>query len=206
MSAPAHDPIEQTPQPMQPGDPDDRNALETGFDWILLAVRALTVVPVLVLLLSALGAFAYGTALFIHSADDVISHPFPVRHNVGLFLIEVDLFLIGATLMITAIGFFELFLSPGAVGPATTAGLACRAGPPGPQDPHHLDARPCRCGRLRRHSRELRRRAGHSVLRWGDRARYRVADRVPAIRLEHESRTVRLRCPLRARMLTLDAW
>ena len=116
MSAPAHDPIEQTPQPMQQGDPDDRHALATGFDWILLAVRGLTVVPVIVLLLSALGAFAYGTALFIHSADDVISHPFPVRHNVGLFLIEVDLFLIGATLMITAIGFFELFLSPSAVG------------------------------------------------------------------------------------------
>jgi uncharacterized membrane protein YqhA len=116
MSGPTHDPIQQSQPPTQPGGPGNRTALTTGFDWILLAVRGLTVVPVLVLLLSALGAFAYGTALFIHSADDVIARPFPVRHNVGLFLVEVDLFLIGATLMITAIGFFELFVSPGGVG------------------------------------------------------------------------------------------
>ena len=101
---------------MHPRTHSQHSLLTTGFDWILLAVRGLTVVPVLVLLLSALGAFAYGTALFIHSAGDVVAHPFPVRHNVGLFLVEVDLFLIGATLMITAIGFFELFVSPGGVG------------------------------------------------------------------------------------------
>ena len=116
MCTPAHHPIGDIEESVQLTDPNQRTPLTAGFDWILLVVRGLTVVPVVVLLLSALGAFAYGAALFVHSADDVISHPFPVRHNLGLFLVEVDLFLIGATLMITAIGFFELFLSPGNVG------------------------------------------------------------------------------------------
>ena len=34
----------------------------------------------------------------------------PVRHQIGLFLADIDLFLIGATLLITAIGFYELFI------------------------------------------------------------------------------------------------
>jgi uncharacterized membrane protein YqhA len=116
VRTPTHHPISDSEEWAQVTDPDQRTPLATGFDWMLLVVRGLTVVPVFVLLLSALGAFAYGTALFVHSADDVISHPFPVRQNLGLFLVEVDLFLIGATLMITAIGFFELFVSHGSVG------------------------------------------------------------------------------------------
>jgi uncharacterized membrane protein YqhA len=116
MHTSAHHPISDIEESVQLTDPHQRTPLTTGFDWMLLVVRGLTVVPVFVLLLSALGAYAYGTALFVHAADDVISHPFPVRHNVGVFLVEVDLFLIGATLMITAIGFFELFLRPGSVG------------------------------------------------------------------------------------------
>ena len=114
MRAPGHCPIDDREQRVT--DPHRRNLLTVGFDWVLLAVRAFTVVPILVLLISALAAFAYGTALFVHSVNDVIAEPFPVRHNVGVFLVEVDLFLIGATLMITAIGFFELFLSSGEVG------------------------------------------------------------------------------------------
>ena len=116
MNPATGDPISDAEPPVHPRHHSQHRLLTRGFDWILLAVRGFTVVPVLVLLLSALGAFAYGTALFIHSAGDVVAHPFPVRHNVGLLLVEVDLFLIGATLMITAIGFFELFLSPGDVG------------------------------------------------------------------------------------------
>ena len=129
MCTPAHHPIGDIEESVQLKDPNQRTPLTAGFDWILLVVRGLTVVPVVVLLLSALGAFAYGAALFVHSADDVISHPFPVRHNLGLFLVEVDLFLIGATLMITAIGFFELFLSPGNVGRPLLPRLAHHAGP-----------------------------------------------------------------------------
>jgi uncharacterized membrane protein YqhA len=70
----------------------------------------LAYIPVAVLLLAGLGAFVYGTALFIHSVGLVVDHPFPIRHQIGLFLEVIDLFLIGATLLISAVGFYELFI------------------------------------------------------------------------------------------------
>jgi uncharacterized membrane protein YqhA len=70
----------------------------------------LAYIPVAVLLLAGLGAFVYGTALFVNSVGHVISHPFPIRHQIGLFLEDIDLFLIGATLLISAVGFYELFI------------------------------------------------------------------------------------------------
>jgi uncharacterized membrane protein YqhA len=39
-----------------------------------------------------------------------------VGHQVGLFLLDIDLFLIGATLLISAIGFYELFIGEIRVG------------------------------------------------------------------------------------------
>jgi uncharacterized protein (TIGR00645 family) len=70
----------------------------------------LVYIPVVVLLLAGLGAFVYGTALFVHSVGHIADHPFPVRHQIGLFLADIDLFFIGATLLISAIGFYELFI------------------------------------------------------------------------------------------------
>jgi uncharacterized protein (TIGR00645 family) len=70
----------------------------------------LAYIPVAVLLLAALGAFVYGTALFVHSLIHVAGHPFPIGHQIGLFLEDIDLFLIGATLLISAVGFYELFI------------------------------------------------------------------------------------------------
>jgi uncharacterized membrane protein YqhA len=70
----------------------------------------LAYIPVAVLLLAGLGAFVYGTALFISSVGHVADHPFPIRHQIGLFLEDIDLFLIGATLLISAVGFYELFI------------------------------------------------------------------------------------------------
>ena len=66
--------------------------------------------PVAVLLLAGLGAFVYGTALFVNSVGHVVDHPFPIKHQIGLFLEVIDLFLIGATLLISSVGFFELFI------------------------------------------------------------------------------------------------
>jgi uncharacterized membrane protein YqhA len=83
---------------------------EDGVERILAWSLRLAYVPVAVLLLAGLGAFVYGTALFVHSVDHVINHPFPVRHQIGLFLAVVDLFLVGATLLISAVGFYELFI------------------------------------------------------------------------------------------------
>lgn len=83
-----------------------RRALES----LLSLSRNIVVIPVVVLVLAAFGAFVYGTAVFVHAIGEVIARPFPVGNRIGLFLFVVDLFLIGATLLIAAIGFFELFI------------------------------------------------------------------------------------------------
>jgi uncharacterized membrane protein YqhA len=76
-----------------------------------LSLTQLTVVlPVMVLLLSGVGAYVYGTVYAVHSVIDIADNPF-VPRNLQLFLIEIDLFLIGATLIIAAIGLYELFVA-----------------------------------------------------------------------------------------------
>jgi uncharacterized protein (TIGR00645 family) len=104
--------MENEPKSEQANTRPDRLAatLEARAERALAASLWLALIPVVILLLAALGAFAYGTALFIHSARAVIDHPFPVGHNIGLFLLDIDLFLIGATLLISAVGFYELFI------------------------------------------------------------------------------------------------
>jgi len=71
----------------------------------------LAYIPVTFLLLAALGAFVYGIAVFINAFSGVVDHPFPVGHHIGLFLLDFDLYLIGATALISAIGFYELFIA-----------------------------------------------------------------------------------------------
>lgn len=83
---------------------------ETVIEKVLVASLGLVIIPVVILVLAALGAFLYGTVVFVHSAREIIEHPFPVGNKVGLFLLDIDLFLIGATLLIAAIGFYELFV------------------------------------------------------------------------------------------------
>jgi uncharacterized membrane protein YqhA len=80
------------------------------------ASLALAIIPVAFLVLAALSAFVYGAAVFVDSVRSIASHPFPVGHQVGLFLLDIDLFLIGATLLISAIGFYELFIGEIRVG------------------------------------------------------------------------------------------
>jgi uncharacterized membrane protein YqhA len=82
----------------------------------LVSALRLAYVPVGVLLLAGLGAFAYGTFVFVHTLRRIIDHPFPVGHQIGLFLLDIDLFLIGATLLIAAVGFYELFIKTVAAG------------------------------------------------------------------------------------------
>jgi uncharacterized membrane protein YqhA len=83
---------------------------EEDVERLLAWSLRLAYIPVAVLLLAGLGAFVYGTALFIHSVDHIVRHPFPVKHQIGLFLVDIDLFLIGATLLISAVGLYELFI------------------------------------------------------------------------------------------------
>ena len=92
--------------------------LEAGTERALAISLRLTIIPVAVLVLAGFGAFAYGIALFVHSVQSIVDHPFPVRHQVGLFLVDIDLFLIGVTLLISAVGLYELFISEIRVGAA----------------------------------------------------------------------------------------
>ena len=68
------------------------------------------VLPVIVLVLSGVGAYVYGAVYAVHSVADIADQPWRA-HNLRLFLTEIDLFLIGATLLIAAIGLYELFVA-----------------------------------------------------------------------------------------------
>ena len=91
--------------------PQDGSRPEHWFERALDASRLLVLIPVVVLDVAALGAFVYGTGVFVHSVAMVLDHPVPVGHKIGLFLLDIDLFLIGATLLIASIGLYELFVS-----------------------------------------------------------------------------------------------
>ena len=89
--------------------------VQRDFERGLSLARLTVLLPVVVLVLSGVGAYVYGTAMAVHSVGDIADHPF-YEHNLRLFLIEIDLFLIGATLLISAIGFYELFIGDIRVG------------------------------------------------------------------------------------------
>jgi len=80
------------------------------FERALSLSRVVVVVPVIVLLLSAIASFAYGTDVFVRSVTNVVDDPQLTSHNLGFLLLLTDLFLVGATLMIAAFGFYDLFI------------------------------------------------------------------------------------------------
>jgi uncharacterized membrane protein YqhA len=92
-------------------DPRGRSSFEDHFQRLLSGSRALVMIPVAVLVATALGAFAYGAYYFGRSVRDVIEHPAPAAANIAGSLTVIDLFLIGATMLIAAIGFYELFIN-----------------------------------------------------------------------------------------------
>jgi uncharacterized membrane protein YqhA len=85
--------------------------IEKGLEWGLLVSRKMVLLPVLVLVLAAVGSFVYGTAVFIDTLVAVVRHPFPIGNRIGLLMLVIDLFLVRATMLIAAIGFYELFIS-----------------------------------------------------------------------------------------------
>lgn len=90
--------------------------LERRFARALGLSRIVVVVPVIVLLLAAISSFVYGTDVFIRSVTRVVKDPELTHHNLGFLLLLTDLFLVGATLMIAAFGFYDLFITN--VGPS----------------------------------------------------------------------------------------
>ena len=111
MSEPDSEGAKRETEPVNP-EPVNREPVnrEEDVERFLAWSLRLAYIPVAVLLLAGLGAFVYGTALFVHSLIHIADHPFPVDKQIGLFLQDVDLFLIGATLLISAVGFYELFI------------------------------------------------------------------------------------------------
>ena len=79
--------------------------------WMVRLTRVAVLVPAVVLAIAGCAAFIYGSVYFLHGVVVVSEHPFPVKGNLGLFLIDLDLFLIGATLLLIAVGFAELSLA-----------------------------------------------------------------------------------------------
>ena len=90
--------------------------LREGTERALTASLWLALVPVVFLLLSALASFVYAVAVLVNTIGQVSGHPFPVGHHIGSLLLEFDLFLIGATALISALGFYELFIGDIRVG------------------------------------------------------------------------------------------
>ena len=84
--------------------------LEAGFGQVLSLFRIFVIVPVIVLLLSALASFAYGTYVFVNSVAGIVDDRHLAHGNLGFLLLLTDLFLVGATLMIAAFGLYELFI------------------------------------------------------------------------------------------------
>lgn len=63
------------------------------------------------LLIDAAGSFVYGCYILIDTVTDVVHAPARVGGILGRFLIVMDTFLVGATFMIAAFGFYSLFLA-----------------------------------------------------------------------------------------------
>src|ERR1700753_517060 len=90
--------------------------LRDGAERTLTASLWLALVPVAFLLLSALATFVYAVAVLVRTIGQFAGHPFPVGHHIGSLLLVFDLFLIGSTALISAIGFYELFIGDIRVG------------------------------------------------------------------------------------------
>jgi uncharacterized membrane protein YqhA len=96
--------------------PDNEQKVPVIQQWFergLALSRLLALIPVIFLLLDAAGSFIYGTDILVRAGTDVIGEPAHIGGRLGLFLVVMDTFLVGATLMVAAFGFYELFIVRG---------------------------------------------------------------------------------------------
>jgi uncharacterized membrane protein YqhA len=84
--------------------------IQRRFERLLAASRLLALIPVVFLLLDAAGSFIYGTDILVRTIGGDIREPAHIGGRLGVFLVVMDTFLVGATLMIAAFGFYELFI------------------------------------------------------------------------------------------------
>jgi uncharacterized membrane protein YqhA len=90
---------------------EDESPIQAGFERFLSFTRLLALIPVLFLLFDAASSFIYGTDIMVRSVTGLISEPAQVGGRLGVFLVVMDTFLVGATLMVAAFGFYELFVA-----------------------------------------------------------------------------------------------
>jgi len=82
------------------------------FEYMLTWSRQIVLIPVVFLLLDAIGAFAYGSAVFVAALTRLhLATRIQVESILGKFLVVMDAYLVGATLLIAAFGFYELFIA-----------------------------------------------------------------------------------------------
>ena len=94
----------------EPGNPRPSRPGKQGFERMLAASRMLVLIPVVFLLVDAAASFLYGCFVLITTVTDVVHTPSRVGGILGRFLIVMDTYLVGATLMIAAFGFYSLFI------------------------------------------------------------------------------------------------
>jgi uncharacterized membrane protein YqhA len=85
-------------------------ALQRIFERILGLSRLLVLIAVVFLVIDAAACFVYGADILIRTLAQIVSQPTHVGARLGRFLIVMDTFLVGVTLMILAFGFYELFV------------------------------------------------------------------------------------------------
>ncbi len=93
--------------------PGPRPEAETQqrFERLLVSSRLLILIPVVFLLIDAAGSFVYGCFVLIATVADVVRQPEGISGILGRFLVVMDTYLVGATLMIAAFGFYSLFVA-----------------------------------------------------------------------------------------------
>jgi uncharacterized membrane protein YqhA len=101
---------DRTTDPPLPGTDRRSTAVQQGFERFLAMSRLLTLIPVIFLLVDAAGSFVYGADILIRTAYGDFGEPSRIGGRLGIFLIAMDTFLVGATLLIAAFGFYELFV------------------------------------------------------------------------------------------------
>ena len=110
MSEPASDGEAQGGQDGEPLSEPPGPRVQQWFERVLALSRLLALIPVIFLLLDAAGSFVYGADIMLRTVDGDIGAPTKIGGRLGIFLIVMDTFLVGATLMIGAFGFYELFV------------------------------------------------------------------------------------------------
>jgi uncharacterized membrane protein YqhA len=103
--------------PQQPGterpaadDASSESQVQLRFERFLSWSRLLILIPVIFLLIDAAGSFLFGCIIFVRTVSEIIDDPSKISGVLGRFLVVMDTYLVGATLMISAFGFYSLFI------------------------------------------------------------------------------------------------